>query len=515
MLKDTHPLENKSKKLKSSVYITTFSTKTPIINHVSKLVKEETVNTFICSTTLDTFTRSLNKSNVSTLKHSLNAYCPNIFFNNNDACNSLKHLSNDINKTQIKDNTSIIIVIPDNIFTASSPQNEITFIENLKKLSIDKTLTINLLIYGRDIHLIKKMLSQHPNLCVGYSSLQSIDKKTYLYHIYYWGLNTGMRGESETYLTLNDDHSLTLQSKVDDAQIASLLNVDDESTTYISKTAIENNQKISDAMVCSSDNKSLENSLTTISRATIVFSCSTQNEVQLLGVSIYRLRKAFGRHIKIIVREMQPCLRYSDEMYLLQSGINLIIHFGTRFSSMLSSIEILRGQILTRALPSSTEELLNFRLHTTEIKGYTTNERFIDYTNKLLKHLDISHTEFALIKLELIPNITPEAYLNMCNIQREGDVMTVCKGAIYLFLQGVRMTDLPVALHNIFTLPIRDIFSSQTNFTTLGRVEQELPNITQHSVIIENELTQEESNTHSSDGSSKPIILARHKPLDF
>ena len=123
--------------------------------------------------------------------------------------------------------------------------------------------------------------------------------------------------------------------------------------------------------------------------------------------------------------------------------------------------------------------------------------------------------EFALVKLDLLPNITPEAYLNMCNIQREGDVLTVCKGAIYLFLQGVRMTDLPVALHNIFTLPIRDIFSSQTNFTTQGRVEQELPNVTQYSVIIENGLNKKESHIHSSSGSSKPIILAKHKPLDF
>lgn len=515
MLKSTHPLENKSKKLKSSVYITTFSTKTPIINHVSKLVKEDTVDTFICSTTLDTFTRSLNKPNVSTLKHSLNAYCSNIFFNKNDACNSLKHLSRDINKTHIKDDTSIIIIIPDDIFIESSTDNKISFFKKLLLLAIDKKLTINLLIYGRDLHLIKKILSQHPNLCVGYSSLQSIDKKTFLYHVYYWGLNTGMRGESETYLTLNDDQSLTPQLKMNDTQTASLLNIDDESTIYISDTAIGKNKKASDTMICSSNNESLEKNLTTISRATIILSCSTQNEVRLLGVSIYRLRKSFGQNIKIIVREMQPCLRYSDEMYLLQSGINLIIHFGVRFSSMLSSIEILRGQILTRALPSSAEELLNFHSQTTKIKGYITNDRFVNYTSESLVHLDISQTEFALIKLELLPNIDPEAYLNMCNIQREGDVMTICKNAIYLFLQGVRMTDLPVALHNIFTLPIRDIFSSQTNFTTLGRVEQELPNIKQHAVIIENESVQEEGRAHSSEDSSAPVILAKHKPLDF
>ncbi len=515
MLRKAHPIENKSKKLKSSVYITTFSTKAPIINHVSELVESESINTFICSTTLNLFTKSLSKSHTFKLKQSLNSSCPNIYFNNNDACNSLKYLYNDITKTQIKNNTSIIIVIQENIFTSRTVKSEIAFFEKIQALAIGQSLTINVLIYGRDIHLIKKLISEHPNLCVGYSSLQSIDKKTFLYHVYYWGLNTGMLKESETYLTLNGDQSLTPQSKMDDNQTASPLNIDDESTIYISHTAIENNQKTSDTMICSPNNESLEKILTTISRATIVLSCSTQNEVRLLGVSIYKLRKAFGQHIKIIAREMQPCLRYSDEMYLLQSGINLIIHFGTRFSSMLNSIEILRGQILTRALPSTIDELLNFYSQTAKIKGYTTNERFVDYTSESLMHLDISQTEFALIKLELLPNISPEAYLDMCNIQREGDVITVCKSAIYLFLQGVRMTDLPVALHNIFTLPIRDIFSSQTNFTTLGSVEHELSNITQHTVIIENESSQKEDRSLSSDDYSASVILAKHKPLEF
>ena len=71
------------------------------------------------------------------------------------------------------------------------------------------------------------------------------------------------------------------------------------------------------------------------------------------------------------------------------------------------------------------------------------------------------------------------------------------------------------ALRNIFTLPIRDIFSSQTTFTALGSVERELPNITQHAVIIEHKSVPEEGLTRSSEDYSDPVILAKHKPLDF
>ena len=212
---------------------------------------------------------------------------------------------------------------------------------------------------------------------------------------------------------------------------------------------------------------------------------------------------------------MKSCLRYSDEMYLLQSGINLIVHIGTRFSSMLNAIEILRGQILTRSLPSTTEELLNFSFETTETKGYINNEFFVNYIKETLKNNDVVKTEYALIKLELLPNIKPHSYLSMCNIKREGDVMTVCQGAIYLFLQGIRMSDLPIALNHIFSLPVRDIFLSQISFTTIGRVENELPNVLYHSINIDEELTLTDNGTFVSSDSSTQLILAQHKPLEF
>ncbi|OEF22514.1 cellulose biosynthesis protein BcsE [Aliivibrio logei] len=515
MITNSYPLENKDKKLKSSVYTTTFSTRAPILNHVSTLIKKENTHTFICASSLNSFTSSLKESDVFTFKHNLNTDCKNIFFNKNKGSNSLNHVYNDIKELHIKKNTSVIIIIPDSMLATNLKHKAVVFFEQLKQFAIDNKLTINLLIYGRDIHLIKKLLSQRPDLCVGYSTLQNIDKNTYLYHVYYWGLDSGMKSESETYLTLSNENSLVVQSKINTDQPTTLLNIDDESAIYISKTAIENNQKIVDTMICSPTNEELDRHLSGVSRATIVFSCSKQDEVRQLGVRIYLLRKRFGQNIKIIVREMHSCLRYSDEMYLLQSGINLIVHFGTRFSSVLSSIEILRGQVLTRPLPSTTEELLNFSFQTTEIKGYINNDAFINYTRELLKHFDVAQTEFALIKLEILPNIKPHSYLSMCNIQREGDVMTLCHDAIYLFLQGVRMSDLPIALHNIFTLPIRDIFSSQTSFTTSGRVEHELPNILEHRVSIDDELTPTDNAPYTSSASSAQLILAQHKPLEF
>lgn len=502
-------------KLKFSIYLTVFSSKHPMLNYIYMLMKNEYIDTFVCSSPFELFSNSFDEDEIDYFKAVLQSHCKNVFFYDSKL-RSIHILYREIECLRVKNNTSIIITISDELFKNTVKNEEIIFVERLKLLAIEKKLTINLLIYGQNINFIKKTFSQRPDLCVGYSTLENIDKNSYFYYVYYWGLDSGMRGESENYLTLNDERSFVMQSERNKEQSISFFSVDDENTIYISQTAIEYDQKIVDSMICAPTNKELEQCLSGISKSTIVFGCSQQDEVRQLGVKIYRLRKRFGNNIKIIVREMKPCLRYSDEMYLLQAGINRIIHFGTQFSRMLNAIEILRGQILTRPLPSSIDELVNFGFKTTELNGYVNNNTFILHTKQVIKQIYLSRTEFLLIKLEILPSINPQYYLNVCNIKRKGDLMTICDDFIYLFLQGVRISDLSIALRNIFTLPIHDIFLSQISFTTSVTVEYELANIIPEKFNFDVEI--KDINTINDSLPTSPqfeVITAQHKPLDF
>ncbi|WP_063655309.1 cellulose biosynthesis protein BcsE [Aliivibrio fischeri] len=504
----------KGKKLKSSIYISTFSNRTLLINNVNKLMINEKQNSFICFSTLESFTKSLNDKFIHLFKFTLNKYCENIFFAKNKSITSLISLTNDITRLQTKKHSTITVTIPDNIFTTKNESDVIFFIKKLNEWSIKTTSTINLFVYGRDTHLIKKSITQNPNLCVGYANYQSIDKNTYLEHVYYWGLNTGMNGESETYHSLHNNSATNYNIKHPHS-LSSSANLDDEDTVYIAKTAIEYGYKIPDTMICASTNVELVNSLTSVSKAAIVLSCSEQNDVSELGMQAFQLRQRYGQQIKIIIKEMKPCLRYADEMYLLQAGINLIVHFGTRFSRMQSGIEMLKGQIFTRPLPSSIEELLSFHVETIAVKGFVDFNRFIYYTKTFLSQLETSQTQFALIKLERLPNIKIANYLSMCSIQREGDIMTITNDSMYLFLQGVRINDLATALHNIFKLPIQDIFISETSFTSIGRIEHELHHIEQNGLTIDNITLIENKEKEPLSAIPQQASLAVHKPLDF
>ncbi|GEK12254.1 cellulose biosynthesis protein BcsE [Aliivibrio fischeri] len=502
----------KEKKLSSSIYISTFSNRTLLISNVNKLIENDNQNAFVCFSPLESFIKSLENEFIYLFKSNLSKYCENIFFAKNKSITSLKSLANDIKKLQFKKNKSITITIPDNIFATSSERDVISFIKELRFLSIEKNATINLFIYGRDVHLIKKSVTQHPNLCAGYTNYQGIDKNTYLEHIYYWGLNTGMSGESETYHYLNNNAPKrydTVQAQPPHS------NLDDEDTIYISKTAIEYGYKIPDTMICAPTNSELISSLQAVSKAAIVLSCSDQSSVSQLGIQTYQLRQQHGQNVKIIIKEMKPCLRYADEMYLLQAGINLIVHFGTRFSRMQSSIEMLKGQRFTRSLPSSVEDLLSFHSETATVKGFINVLDFINYTKSFLPQLEAVQTQFALIKLECLPNINVSNYLSMCSIQREGDIMTISRNSMYLFLQGVRINDLATALHNIFKLPIQDIFLSETSFTSIGRIEHELQHIEENSIDIEDFSSYESKKVETLPTIPQSTSLAIHKPLDF
>ncbi|MEZ9627868.1 cellulose biosynthesis protein BcsE, partial [Aliivibrio fischeri] len=49
----------KEKKLRSSIYISTFSNRTLLISNVNGLIKNDNQNTFICFSPLELFTKSL------------------------------------------------------------------------------------------------------------------------------------------------------------------------------------------------------------------------------------------------------------------------------------------------------------------------------------------------------------------------------------------------------------------------------------------------------------------------
>lgn len=68
------------------------------------------------------------------------------------------------------------------------------------------------------------------------------------------------------------------------------------------------------------------------SAATVIVGIDNSYQLLELAQQLHDLREHCGPQLKIVVREMEPSVRYRDERLLLACGANLIVPDGTLLS---------------------------------------------------------------------------------------------------------------------------------------------------------------------------------------
>ncbi|MGM3214081.1 BcsE family c-di-GMP-binding protein, partial [Klebsiella pneumoniae] len=70
--------------------------------------------------------------------------------------------------------------------------------------------------------------------------------------------------------------------------------------------------------------------------ATVVLAITENAQVDALARLLHRLRRERGNALKLVVRELQPCLRYADERLLMQCGGSLVVPADTPLPRLLT-----------------------------------------------------------------------------------------------------------------------------------------------------------------------------------
>src|SRR5690606_543982 len=83
----------------------------------------------------------------------------------------------------------------------------------------------------------------------------------------------------------------------------------------------------------------------------VVLSIGENADVDALARIVFELRSERGNGLKLVVREMQPCLRYADERLLLESGASLVAPANLPLARVLTLLETIQGQTWQGALP--------------------------------------------------------------------------------------------------------------------------------------------------------------------
>lgn len=175
------------------------------------------------------------------------------------------------------------------------------------------------------------------------------------------------------------------------------------------------------------------------------------------AAQLYRLRRLRGNALKIVVRELSPCLRYLDEQLLLSCGASLIVPCGTPLPRFLTLLDSLQGQVWNRTLPDDFALALR-QLQPPAVRGLLAAEDFCRTVDHLLAQARQAEVSHLLLRLVPVPGLAPAQLVGQCRLRRYGDLACVTEGALYLFLFACRPSMLESALDNIFRLAWRELF---------------------------------------------------------
>ena len=200
--------------------------------------------------------------------------------------------------------------------------------------------------------------------------------------------------------------------------------------------------------------------------ATLVFALDSNAKVRKMANDFMSLRIAGGNDLKLVVREIEPCLRHADQKLLLLSGASFIIPDSTANQHMLLSLSALRGLQWNR--PLTAPDSLASNLEPLSIKGVVTTEIFREAVRSVLKS-SMGEVVHQLLELELRQNIAPDTLESQLLLRRYGDIATFAGNKFYLFLFACPDTALTAALHNIFKLPVSVLFSQARKITDADR----------------------------------------------
>lgn len=193
------------------------------------------------------------------------------------------------------------------------------------------------------------------------------------------------------------------------------------------------------------------------SAASVILRIDSNAQVGELARQIYLLRRQRGRALKVLVRELSPCLRYLDEQLLLVCGASLIVPYGTALSRFLTQLDSLQGQSWNRVLPDDFETTLR-QLRPPPLRGVLSAGAFRRAVGEIFAAGQYGEVSHLLLRLQPVAGLSLAQILGQCRLRRYGDLACVAGGVLYLFLFACRSNALESALGNIFRLPWRELF---------------------------------------------------------
>ncbi len=291
------------------------------------------------------------------------------------------------------------------------------------------------------------------------------------WEIFHWFCSSGLIASKSFPLAGNDRYQL--QAREDGAMSADEQEpVADEAQVLVQPSAFLSTETAPAGWQMIGDR--FEMVLTQASGATastVILAFTPATDFQHLVHCVFELRKRCGSRLKIVIREVNSRMRYTQETLAVRLGANLVAPAEIGFSRFLSLTSMIQGQVFPHRLPIVFEDALRDATPQDE-QGYLMPHEFSRAVTAMLERSRLLQVQNVLLRLPLAYGLLPLDALRYCDIKRAGDLCTADDTSVYLFLYACRESDIDKALDRLFGLPAGDLFSTEDRFLSSVTIRQ-------------------------------------------
>lgn len=244
----------------------------------------------------------------------------------------------------------------------------------------------------------------------------------------------------------------------------------DQDQVWITRAAMEPGLPASWRSV--SDNAALQAATDKAMAATCILDAGRPQEFRQLTHLVHQLRKRRGRALKIVVRQQQSPLRHGQESILLTAGANLILDADSPAAALPPAVAALQGQVLSRDVPDQLEQVLASAAPPTR-SGYLAPAAFCAEALGATDQAHAAGIECTLVRLFLLPEVSPLEALRACKPLRAGDVFTADDRSVYLFLFACWEQDADRAVERVFRMMLSELFEGQLRLPGRSAIQAE------------------------------------------
>lgn len=373
-----------------------------------------------------------------------------------DNKSSLQKLDSDLARTISNKNGLVLFYTHAAMWDKLSIEELTQWVKRIRRLLIQKQFTLLIITYGTPLINLRDNLQRYFRQIDGVAHLE-FQQDSWQYRINWWYSADRLLADRALRLNCHEEQFVAFNENEQHESLSR-----NDATHYLAdKIVLEGAPPLSKQWFLFTDNEHVFSRAQQANAATVIFSLTNSEEIAALARWVHSLRRSRGNGLKIVVREMNTSLRYSDERLLLACGVNAIVPSAAPMSRFLTTLEGLQGLQFSRHVPADLDALIK-ALQPLQQKGYLRLDAFCLAVQQLMTNTLLPENDKGLlVALRPVPELKPAQVLTLCKPRRYGDLVTVLDDRLYLFLSSCRFNDLDTALTFIFSLPHEDLFTNR------------------------------------------------------